>query len=84
MNRDLDVGDLSYTTFQELKDLCEANDATLTAHQRVLNRFGTSKKPDSFTIEVDKAKTLQGILDTLTGIYDVIQPRTFSNNSITP
>lgn len=67
------VGDAGYTTFQELKDLCEVNDTSLTAHQRVINRFGTSKKPGSFTIEVEKAKTLRGILDTVTGIHDVMR-----------
>ena len=67
------VGDAGYTTFQELKDLCKVNDTSLTAHQRVLNRFGTSKKPDSFTTEVEKAKILRGTLDTHTGIYDVMR-----------
>ena len=46
---------------------CKIFDTVLTRHQRVLNRFGLHKKPDTHAVEVEKAKTLKGIHNTLIG-----------------
>ena len=49
------------------------NDRALTAVQRVEARFGGHKKPNALSIEIEKTKTLWGINDTLTGIYDILR-----------
>ena len=57
----------------QLEEATKITDSVLTQHQRVANRFGGPKKPDLVTVQLDRAKILQGILDVMTGIYDVMR-----------
>ena len=59
--------------FGRLRVAIEKFDKRLTAAQRVEVRFGGPKKPNALSIEIEKAKTLRGIADTLTGIYDTLR-----------
>lgn len=66
---------------ERLREITKAFDRRLTSVQRVMNRFGGSKKPTELSIEVEKAKTLEEISGTLIGILDVVRyalfPRVF-------
>ena len=51
--------------------MTDAFDTVMSQHQRVLRRFGTAKKRDALSIQIDQAKSLRGIKDVLVSIYDV-------------
>lgn len=41
--------------------------------QRVINWFGDRNVPNQLTVEIDKAKSLRQISETLTGILDTLR-----------
>lgn len=71
--RGLNPGDPGFTTLARVREVCKIVDTIITQHQRVQNRLGGKKKPDPLTIQIDQAKSLRGIQDTLTGILDVMR-----------
>ena len=66
---------------ERLREINKAFDRRLTSVQRVMNRFGGSKNPTEFSIEVEKAKNFKEISGTLIGILDAVRyarfPRVF-------
>lgn len=62
-----------YRTREGLENYAKGFDRVLTAVQRAIARFGNPKAPDSLSIEIDKAKSLRAISETLTGILDTMR-----------
>lgn len=69
MRRGFDPNHVQYRSFRGLREAAKAFDQRLTAVQRVRDRFGGPKAPNSLTIEVEKAKALKEISATLTGTF---------------
>ena len=62
-----------YITRDRLRQVTKTFDLRLTAVQRVENRFGGPKKPNSLTIEIDKAHTLRKINKNMEAMLDVMR-----------
>ena len=62
-----------YRTREGLKNYAKGFDRVLTAVQRAIAPFGNTKAPNSLSIEIDKAKSLRSISETLTGILDTMR-----------
>ena len=58
---------------RDLEMLARAFDTRLTAVQRTISRFGGPKVPNALTIQIDQARSLRAISDTLTGILDILR-----------
>ena len=71
--RGLDPAHPMHATRAHLQVLTKAFDKRLTAVQRVADRFGGPKKLNALSVEIEKAKTLKQIGNTLTGILDVLR-----------
>ena len=71
--RNLDPGHPMFRSRRDLELLTKAFDTRLTAVQRTLSRFGGPKFPNALTIQVDQARSLRAISDTLTGILDILR-----------
>ena len=71
--RNIPPGHVLHRTRRDLELLAKAFDRRLTSVQRVFNRFGGPRVPNSLTIEIDKARSLRAISATLTGILDVMR-----------
>ena len=62
-----------HATRIRLQELTKAFNKRLTAVQRVADRFGGSKKLNTLSVEIEKAKTIKQIGNTLTGILDMLR-----------
>lgn len=73
VRRGLSLGDSFYVPLRRLIKRCDAFDGVLTAHQRAVDHLGGHSKPNELKVQKDQAKSLRGINQTLTGIYDVMR-----------
>ena len=73
VRRDLLQGYSNHCTLRRLRVVIERFDKTLIFVQRVKTRFDGYKKSNALSIKIKKAKTLWGIYNTLTGIYDTLR-----------
>ena len=73
VRRELRPNDPGFTSRQQLEEAAKITDAVLTQHQRVPNCLGGPKTPDALTVQVDQAETLRGILEVMTGTYNVMR-----------
>ena len=71
--RGLPRGHQMHVSDGRLRGLAKVFDTRLTAVQRVESRFGGPKKPNSLSIEIDKAQTLRKINTNLEAMLDVMR-----------